>query len=65
MEGIYLKGRSNVKAALLWTLLLALLSQVAFAQSTRYTVSGTVTDALTKIPLPGVVFKFQNSNSWK
>ncbi len=44
-------------------LMLVLLGQVAFAQSTRYTVTGTVTDARTKVPLPGVVVKFQNSNS--
>ncbi|WP_242928346.1 SusC/RagA family TonB-linked outer membrane protein [Pontibacter vulgaris] len=63
MREIYLPGWPNLKATLIWVLMLALLSQPVFAQTTRYTVSGTVTDARTKSPLPGVVVKFQNSNT--
>ncbi len=63
MGKIYFGRWSNLKATLLCTLLLAILSQVALAQNTRYTVTGTVTDARTKSPLPGVVVKFQNSNT--
>lgn len=63
MGKIYFRGRACIKSALLCMLLLALTSQWVFAQSTRYTVTGTVTDARTKSPLPGVVVKFQNSNN--
>ncbi|WP_266204939.1 SusC/RagA family TonB-linked outer membrane protein [Pontibacter kalidii] len=63
MEKIYIKRKSYVKASFLCLLLLGLLNQAALAQNTRYTISGTVTDARTKSPLPGVVVKFQNSNT--
>ena len=51
-----------VRGVLLCMLLLTMISQITLAQVTRYTVTGTVTDARTKSPLPGVVVKFQNQN---
>ncbi|WP_018478762.1 SusC/RagA family TonB-linked outer membrane protein [Pontibacter roseus] len=60
MREFYLSGWLTIKATLLCTLLL--LSQVAVAQNTPFVVSGTVTDARTKAPLPGVVVRFQNNN---
>ncbi|WP_439882606.1 SusC/RagA family TonB-linked outer membrane protein [Pontibacter sp. MBLB2868] len=63
MRKIYLKRLSDLKASFFCLLMLAFISQVALAQNTRYTVSGTVTDARTKSTLPGVVVKFQNSNT--
>ena len=63
MGKIYFGRWANLKATFMFTLLLAILSHGAFAQNTRYTVTGTVTDARTKTPLPGVVVKFLNSNT--
>ncbi|MBD1395741.1 SusC/RagA family TonB-linked outer membrane protein [Pontibacter sp. JH31] len=62
MRKIYLERGVAVKGVLLCMLLLTMVSQIAWAQVTRYTVTGTVTDARTKSPLPGVVVKFQNQN---
>lgn len=62
MRNFYLPGKFCKETTLIWVLLLGLFSQVAFAQGTRYTVTGTVTDARTKSALPGVVVKFQNQN---
>ncbi|WP_299823776.1 SusC/RagA family TonB-linked outer membrane protein [uncultured Pontibacter sp.] len=63
MRDIYVMGRPSLRAALLWAFLLVLLCQVASAQGTRYTVTGTVTDARTKSALPGVVVRLQNTNT--
>jgi TonB-dependent starch-binding outer membrane protein SusC len=64
MRKMYFKRAFSLKATLLWTFLLVLLQQVAFAQaSNSYTLTGTVTDARTKAPLIGVVVKLGNSNS--
>ncbi|ALI99992.1 SusC/RagA family TonB-linked outer membrane protein [Rufibacter tibetensis] len=53
-----------MKAVFLCMLLLNMLSQVpALAQNAGYTVTGLVTDARTKTPLPGVVVKFQSGNN--
>lgn len=62
MRKIYLRGSASPRAILLCSLLMAMLTQMAFAQGTPYTVTGTVLDARTKSPLPGVVVKFQNHN---
>ncbi|WP_299990740.1 SusC/RagA family TonB-linked outer membrane protein [uncultured Pontibacter sp.] len=62
MRKIYMIGRASGKAILLCFLLLVAACQLAIAQGTRYTITGTVTDARTKSPLPGVVVKFQNNN---
>jgi len=63
MRENYPKGWLKVKATILWTLLLTIVSQAGFAQNTRYTIAGTVTDARTKNPLPGVIVRIQNSNN--
>lgn len=62
MRKVYLIGRASGKAILLCFLLLAAACQLAIAQGARYAITGTVTDARTKSPLPGVVVKFQNHN---
>jgi len=63
MRENYPKGWLHLKTTILWTLLLVIVSQAGFAQNTRYTIAGTVTDARTKNPLPGVVVRIQNSNN--
>lgn len=62
MRKNYLIGTASGKAVLLCFLLLAAACQLAIAQGARYAITGTVTDARTKSPLPGVVVKFQNHN---
>ncbi|MBC5994488.1 SusC/RagA family TonB-linked outer membrane protein [Pontibacter cellulosilyticus] len=62
MRKIYLRGWACFKATLLCFLLLSLVNQEAFAQ-TRYTITGTVLDARSKSPLPGVVVRIRNTNT--
>lgn len=63
MRKLYFSGRSCYRATLLCMLFLAFLSQVAYAQTTRYTITGTVTDNRSKSPLPGVVVRIPNSSA--
>lgn len=51
------------KVTLMCMMMLALLSQSVNAQNARYTVTGTVTDARTKSPLPGVVVRIPNTSA--
>ncbi|MEJ8800769.1 SusC/RagA family TonB-linked outer membrane protein [Pontibacter sp. H249] len=62
MRKIYFRGWAWFKFTLLCLFLVSLLNQEVFAQA-RYTISGTVTDARTKSPLPGVVVRIQNTNT--
>ncbi|MFD2247445.1 SusC/RagA family TonB-linked outer membrane protein [Pontibacter ruber] len=62
MRRIYSSGWPKLKVTFMWAFMLCLMSQLAFGQATRYTITGTVTDARTKGALPGVVVRFQNNN---
>ncbi|GGK86549.1 SusC/RagA family TonB-linked outer membrane protein [Rufibacter glacialis] len=62
MRKIYFEDRAR-KATFLCTLLVALLSQLPARAQAGYTITGLVTDARTKSPLPGVVVKMQGSNN--
>lgn len=61
MEKSYLKWSSKFLAILMMPLLLLLFTEMAQAQSKRYTISGKVTDASNNDPIPGVVVKILNS----
>jgi len=61
MEKSYLKWSSKFLAILMMPLLLLLFTEMAQAQSKRYTISGKVTDASNNDPIPGVVVKILNT----
>ncbi|PWS27783.1 SusC/RagA family TonB-linked outer membrane protein [Pedobacter yonginense] len=61
MEKSYLKWSSKFLAVLMMPLLLLLCTEMAQAQSKRYTINGKVTDASNNDPIPGVVVKILNT----
>ncbi|RDC56956.1 SusC/RagA family TonB-linked outer membrane protein [Pedobacter chinensis] len=62
MEKSYLKWSTRFFAILMIPFLLLLFTEMAQAQSKRYTISGKVTDASNNDPIPGVVVKILNTN---
>ncbi|RYD69330.1 MAG: carboxypeptidase-like regulatory domain-containing protein, partial [Sphingobacteriales bacterium] len=62
MEKSYLKWSTRFFAILMIPLLLLLFTEMAQAQTKRYTISGKVTDAANNDPIPGVVVKILNTN---
>jgi len=62
MEKSYLKWSPRFYTILMIPLLLLLFTEMAGAQTKRYTISGKVIDAANNTPVPGAVVKILNTN---
>lgn len=62
MEKFYLKWSPRFFAILMIPFLLLLFTGIASAQNKRYNITGKVTEATTKDPIPGAVVKILNTN---
>ncbi|WP_231458685.1 MULTISPECIES: SusC/RagA family TonB-linked outer membrane protein [unclassified Pedobacter] len=62
MEKSYLKWSPKFLSILMISFVLLLLTEMANAQNKRYTITGKVTEAANKEPIPGAVVKILNTN---